>query len=186
MQGKHIPGRGNFIPGRSPLTHTEPQKLIDQFAGKGDPVGAVPRGQPGFKERVDFGEIIGEVNGQPTTKRIIHYGKDGVHIVPANPSEITIMTLEKERALLAIQQGLLGEVSALLRAVTVRVSADHLHFDSYYDGHIDEDDAESMSCVETELIAILAESIRVTHALHRLDVPSDLPKTDIFVYLRRE
>jgi filamentous hemagglutinin len=84
-QGKHIPGHNKFIPGRSPMTHDNPQKLVDQFAGTGQPVGAVPRGQPGFKERVDFGKIIGQVNGQPTTKGIIHYGKDGVHIVPANP-----------------------------------------------------------------------------------------------------
>jgi hypothetical protein len=96
------------------------------------------------------------------------------------------MALEKKQALAALQQGLLGEVSAPLRAVTAQVSGDHLHFDCYYDGHIDEDDVESMSCVETELIAILPESIRVTHALHRIDSPSVLPKADLFVYLRRE
>jgi hypothetical protein len=96
------------------------------------------------------------------------------------------MTLGKERALLAIQQSLLGEVSVSLRAVTIRVSDDHLHFDSYYDGPIDENDVESMSCVETELIAGLPESIRVTHSLHRTDSPSTLPKTDTFAYLRRE
>jgi len=59
--------------------------LLDDFAGKGQPVGNVPRGQPGFKERVDFGQVIGEINGQPTTKGIIHYSKDGAHLVPANP-----------------------------------------------------------------------------------------------------
>jgi RHS repeat-associated protein len=84
-QGKHIPDHNNYIPGRSPLTHNNPQGLLDDFAGKGQPVGNVPRGQPGFKERVDFGQVIGEVNGQPTTKGIIHYSKDGAHIVPANP-----------------------------------------------------------------------------------------------------
>jgi hypothetical protein len=96
------------------------------------------------------------------------------------------MTLEKEHAMLAIQRSLLGEVSASLRAVTLRVLGDHIHFDAYYDGPIDEDDSESMSCVETELIASLPESIRVTHAVHRIDISSSLPKADIFVYLRRE
>ncbi|WP_437494995.1 SpvB/TcaC N-terminal domain-containing protein [Sorangium sp. So ce1014] len=85
QQGKHIPGHNNYTPGRSPFTHRDPQGLLNRFAGKGDPVGKVPRGQPGFKERVDFGEVIGQVNGQATTKGIIHYSKDGVHIVPANP-----------------------------------------------------------------------------------------------------
>jgi hypothetical protein len=84
-QGKHVPGDPYYIPGRSPLTHPSPTQLIDQFAGKGQPVGGIPRGQPGFKERVDFGQVIGEYQGQPTTNGIIHYAKDGVHIVPARP-----------------------------------------------------------------------------------------------------
>jgi hypothetical protein len=84
-EGKHIRGHNNFIPGRSPLTHNNPQSLLDDFAGMGQPVGNVPRGSPEFKERVDFGQVIGEINGQPTTKGIIHYSKDGAHIVPANP-----------------------------------------------------------------------------------------------------
>jgi hypothetical protein len=84
-QSKHMPGQKNYIPGRSPLKHNDPQGLLAKFAGKGEPVGDVPRGQPGFKERVDFGEVIGEVGGKPTTKGIIHYSKRGAHIVPANP-----------------------------------------------------------------------------------------------------
>ena len=73
--------------GKSPLTHKDPQALLDKHAGTGDPVGAVPRGEPGFKERVDFGEVIGSVNGEPTTKGIIHYSKTGAHIVPARPPD---------------------------------------------------------------------------------------------------
>jgi len=38
-----------------------------------------------IRERVDFGEVIGNVNGVPTTKGIIHYSSDGAHIVPARP-----------------------------------------------------------------------------------------------------
>jgi hypothetical protein len=88
-QGKHIPGHNNFIPGRSELT-ADPNVLV-QRAGTGTPVNSVPRGQPGFKERVDFGEIIGNyVDPQsgasfPTTKGIITYANDGVHIIPARP-----------------------------------------------------------------------------------------------------
>jgi hypothetical protein len=85
QQGKHIPGHRNYIPGRSPFTHPDPQGLLDRFAGTGQAANKIPRGQPGFRERVDFREVIGKVNGQPTTKGIIHYGKGGAHIVPANP-----------------------------------------------------------------------------------------------------
>jgi hypothetical protein len=90
-QGKHIPGHNNYIEGRSRLTHPDPQKLVDDFAGTGQQAGSIPAGQPGFKERVDFGQVIGEfvdpVTGQgvETTVGIIHYAKDGVHIVPARP-----------------------------------------------------------------------------------------------------
>lgn len=84
-QGKHIVGHQNYIPGRSPFTHSNPQGLLDRFSGQGQPVGNVARGQPGFRERVDFGEVIGQVNGQPTTRGIIHYSREGAHIVPANP-----------------------------------------------------------------------------------------------------
>lgn len=87
-QGKHIPGHNNYQKGKSVLTG-DPQKLA-QKAGTGQPVNSVPRGQAGFKERVDFGETIGDFvqNGvaTPTTKGILTYAKDGrIHIIPARP-----------------------------------------------------------------------------------------------------
>ncbi|SDR45760.1 polymorphic toxin type 50 domain-containing protein [Pseudovibrio sp. Tun.PSC04-5.I4] len=90
-QGKHIPGHNNHTPGRSELDDLDPQKLIDNHAGKGEQVGKLPVGEPGSKERVDFGKVIGKyvdpITGDkvPTTKGIIHYGKKGVHIVPSRP-----------------------------------------------------------------------------------------------------
>jgi hypothetical protein len=87
-QGKHIPTHNNYIPGRSPFTHPDPQGLLNRFAGTGQAVAGVA-GQPGFRERVNFGQVIGqiEVNGvlTNTTKGIIHYSKAGAHIVPAHP-----------------------------------------------------------------------------------------------------
>ncbi|PHD54219.1 hypothetical protein COF67_00990 [Bacillus toyonensis] len=62
------------------------QELLDKFAGKGTTVTK-------NKERVDFGKPIGKyydtVTGQyiETSRGMIHYGKDGAHIVPAKPSE---------------------------------------------------------------------------------------------------
>lgn len=50
-QGKHIPGHNNFIPGRSELTHPNPQGLLDRHSGSGV--------RHGNKEVVDFGETIG-------------------------------------------------------------------------------------------------------------------------------
>ncbi len=90
-QGKHIPGHNNHTPGRSELDDPDPQGLVDDHAGTGQQVGSIPVGQPGSKERVDFGKVIGSyvdpVTGEktPTTKGIIHYGSRGVHIVPSRP-----------------------------------------------------------------------------------------------------
>ncbi|WP_354005370.1 polymorphic toxin type 50 domain-containing protein [Roseateles amylovorans] len=92
-QGKHVPGHNNFQPGKSELTHPDPQGLVDKGAGTGRQVGATPVGQPGSKEVVDFGEVIGNhVDGatgvkSPTTNGTIHQSGKGVHIVPARPNK---------------------------------------------------------------------------------------------------
>lgn len=87
QQGKHIAGHSNYTMGRSVL-RADPAKLAER-AGTGTPVNNLPRGQPGFRERIDFGEVIGDFVkdgvATPTTKGIIHYGKEGIHIVPSAP-----------------------------------------------------------------------------------------------------
>lgn len=89
QQGKHIVGHNNFLQGSSVLT-ADPSKLAAR-AGTGTPVNNVARGQPGFRERVNFGDTIGqyvdEATGQATetTMGIIHYGMGGIHVVPARP-----------------------------------------------------------------------------------------------------
>ena len=89
-QEKHIPTKNNYEnalkQGRKPSifngTAEDAQKLIDEFAGKGEML------KCGYKDKVNFGKIIGDcVNERtgiktPTTWGKIHYSKDGVHIVP--------------------------------------------------------------------------------------------------------
>lgn len=87
-QEKHFPGHNSFTPGRSTMT-SDPARLAEK-AGTGQQVGKIPVGYPGSKERVDFGRKIGTYidrvgNASSTTKGIIHYSKDGIHIVPARP-----------------------------------------------------------------------------------------------------
>ena len=86
-QGKHMPSHNNYLRGRSILSE-DPGRLAD-FAGKGQQVGRVRVGLPGSRERVDFGRVIGDYVrdgvATPTTKGIVHYAKDGIHIVPAAP-----------------------------------------------------------------------------------------------------
>jgi tetratricopeptide (TPR) repeat protein len=92
-QNKHVVGHRNFIPYNSEFTHRDPQYLLTKFAGKGKPVNNSAPGIAGYRERIDFGEVIGSYVSKesrelkiPTTKGIIHYSKDGAHIVPSNPN----------------------------------------------------------------------------------------------------
>ncbi len=89
-QGKHISGHRNYnlIKNKSILEHPDPQRLVNEFAGKGMREMNLLPGSPGYQEIVDFGEFIGYAvvreGGEkiPTTWGKIHYAKDGVHIVP--------------------------------------------------------------------------------------------------------
>ncbi|WP_420220217.1 polymorphic toxin type 50 domain-containing protein [Pseudomonas orientalis] len=87
-QEKHFPAHNSYTPGRSVLS-SDPRKLAES-AGTGQQVGNIPVGMPGSKERVNFGGPIGTyIDGAgaatPTANGIIHYSKDGIHIVPARP-----------------------------------------------------------------------------------------------------
>ncbi|MES2344772.1 MAG: polymorphic toxin type 50 domain-containing protein [Chlamydiota bacterium] len=77
--------------GKSIFQHSDPQKLVNEFAGKGMKLNKVSSGTPGYRELVNFGEPIGYAVDEKTGEAVattwgkIHYAKDGVHIVPAKP-----------------------------------------------------------------------------------------------------
>lgn len=98
-QNKHVPGKHNFQAGKGTITleQAEIETLVKKRVGTGQRV-IGEFGEAGFKERVDFGKVIGEyaleIKGQPTqylptTKGMIIYAKDGkIHIVPSDPHAI--------------------------------------------------------------------------------------------------
>ncbi|KAB0488808.1 polymorphic toxin type 50 domain-containing protein [Pseudomonas reinekei] len=81
QQGKHIRGHNNFEEGRSYFNNgVDPVELLGGVQrGKYPIVGAGARGNP----VVDFGRPIGidGRTGQSVIKGLIHYGKNGAHIV---------------------------------------------------------------------------------------------------------
>lgn len=95
-QNKHIPGKHNFIPGggKIALESSEFEVLVKERVGSGQRV-VGEFGTHGYKERIDFGKIIGEyalqIEGKPTqyiptTKGIVVYARDGsVHVIPSAP-----------------------------------------------------------------------------------------------------
>lgn len=92
-QARHIPTDlgGNLAPGRSVLTHSNPQQLLVDYAGTGRFISGTPL-DPGFSERVDFGFEIGiwvsesGARRVPTTVGKIQYSKTGAHIIPLRPA----------------------------------------------------------------------------------------------------
>lgn len=91
-QEKHIPETPNYkqevANGKKKSIfygdNKKAQELLDKYAGTGKELGK-------NKERIDFGQAIGNYYNidtgkyEETTKGMIHYGKDGAHIVPARP-----------------------------------------------------------------------------------------------------
>jgi hypothetical protein len=55
-----------------------------------------------------------------------------------------------------------------------------------FDGEVNMEDRESMACVETEMIAGLADEDRVTLRCVRIDAPQPIPNLGTAVYQRRE
>ena len=90
------------------------------------------------------------------------------------------------RARLNIQRALLGEVSGKLRAVIFSVSELILDIRFYFDGEIDDDDFESASCVETEVIADYEGDWTVTVKCLRLDASEPILDQGVWVFKRRE
>ncbi|MEG2569511.1 MAG: polymorphic toxin type 50 domain-containing protein, partial [Acinetobacter sp.] len=97
QQNKHIEGTNEYkIASEANLNKSilivSPDSLLPKL-GTGKQVGNTPVGNPGSKERINYGHNIGNYIdprtgvSTPTTNGIVHYGKNGVHIVPARPSE---------------------------------------------------------------------------------------------------
>jgi hypothetical protein len=87
---------------------------------------------------------------------------------------------------LVLQVALLGEVGPALRAVAYHLEPDRITLAFYHDGLISDDERESASCVGTELMAALPDSITVSEELIRCDYPQRIPQDLPQVFHRRE
>ena len=93
QQNKHIVGTNEYktAGGNRSILTADANSLTSKF-GTGQQVGNTQVGLPGSKERIDFGKNIGyyinpkTLEKTPTTVGIVHYSKNGAHIVPARPN----------------------------------------------------------------------------------------------------
>lgn len=95
-QCKHIPGKHNFIPGKSVVTlqREEIETLIRKFAGKGERLNEQKWGTANYQERINFGQIIGTwveegstVHFPTTNGKIVYDKKWQMHLVPLRPTQ---------------------------------------------------------------------------------------------------
>lgn len=93
----------------------------------------------------------------------------------------------RRNLLLATQVALLGEISPAIRAVTVGWDASEIRLRAIVDGEPSEDDAESMECVGTEIIASFPEHELAVEVV-RVDAPDSLEPHILkaWVYSRKE
>jgi hypothetical protein len=91
-----------------------------------------------------------------------------------------------DQVALVLQVALLGEVFPALRGVGFTLENDKVGLVFFHHGAISEDDRESASCVETEVMAGLPRSVTVVSKLIRADMPKSMPDPGRWVYRRRE
>ncbi|OGE64701.1 hypothetical protein A3J13_00845 [Candidatus Daviesbacteria bacterium RIFCSPLOWO2_02_FULL_36_8] len=97
--------------------------------------------------------------------------------------------IKRRLTLLSVQRALLGEVSFALRGVVVDYEeAKKIIIRCYFDGEISEEDKESMSEVQTSVMADFDLDIDIELEIERLDSPKrpQLSNNWTWVYFRRE
>jgi hypothetical protein len=95
---------------------------------------------------------------------------------------------ERSEIVLSVCRALLGEVFPKLRLVSCSSDAQKICVDFYVDGPIDEVDADSVSCVETSLIADWHGLKEVVVRTYEVRLGTPVPGTDgsVAVFRRRE
>lgn len=145
-----------------------------------------------YKEWVDFREKIGiwkdkseRESDADTNVGIIHYGKGGAHIVPANPhKEGDYMNIGYIRS--SIQVALLGNITPNLRAVSVECEENKIKIIFYYQTPPSEEEQELASLADTEFISDFPPTFNTNFQIIHLPKSQAIPKRGFLVYLRYE
>ncbi len=89
---------------------------------------------------------------------------------------------------LFLQRALLGEISSRLRGITCAIEGNVVRVRCYFHGEIKDEDMESMSCVESMLLADYHPDICIDLKVERLDYPEPLASRFLmaWIYRRKE
>ncbi len=138
-----------------------------------------------FKERI--GVFVDPVFGKKidTNWGVIHYAKDGCHIIPAKPIIYKIEIFPLAYALLAIQRALLGIVTTELRAVIADMEDKLLYIRFYYDRNVASEILDDWECAITETMADLGPDYLLDEGIEKLSYPQEIPFRGRCAYLRK-
>lgn len=146
-----------------------------------------------LKEHVDFHEKIGEWidksgNGldKSTNTGIVHYSKNGAHIIPSNPhSNDKFINIGYIRS--SIQVALLGHITTNLRALYIEYKDIHITLNFIYYENPNEDELELANLVHSEFYADFPFSkFSIDFEVLIIPISKQIPKRGFFVYLRFE
>ncbi len=98
------------------------------------------------------------------------------------------MISRNQEIVLSVVRALWGEVWPSYRAVLCKVyGPDAFDIEVFVDGEISEEMKESVSCIETEVLADFPPGVAVGSRLVRLDAPRPIEVGDAqLIFLRRE
>lgn len=88
--------------------------------------------------------------------------------------------------LFSVQRALLGEVRPNLRVVTANYDDSHVVISFYFDGPVSDDDRETASEIETEVIAYFPPAIKIAANCIRVDAPERITDGGLWIYARKE
>jgi hypothetical protein len=100
-------------------------------------------------------------------------------------SSLTYVT-RHHKVMLALQVALLGEITANMRAVAAIYDDTTLRFQIFFDGRATGDEHESVSSIESGLLALFPAEHEILGQWVQLEFPHPLPKDVHFAYRRKE
>ena len=92
----------------------------------------------------------------------------------------------QNRIRFSLQIAMLGNVVPNLRGITFGFDDRKINIIAYFDGPVCEEDAETMSCIETEVISDFYPDAEVELNVVRCDAPQKLEMLKMWVYGRKE
>jgi hypothetical protein len=100
-------------------------------------------------------------------------------------SSLTYVT-RHHKVMLAMQVAMLGEITTNMRAVAVIYDDTSLRFQIFFDGAPTSSEHESVSSIETGLLALFPHEHEILGQWVQLEFPLPLPKDVHFAYQRKE